>query len=91
MFGIPILTQIAPAGCKAELIFAGDNLPEARPGAYVEFTMAGPCHMRCIANPGADTVVVWDDESLDVVRLDTEPGYDERPLVAGKAAKLFES
>lgn len=91
MFGLPILAGIeAPPGATPLLLYAGDNMPGIKPGLLLEFLPQGPRHIRVTRNDGADTVLIWDDGTINPVRFDDEPDFDASPLRPGRAACFIE-
>lgn len=88
MYGLPILESIARPGREIALLFAGANL-DIKPGLLVEFQQSGPRSLRCLDNGTDDTVIVWDDGEVDVLRTEQERDFHVMPIKPGRAEWYF--
>lgn len=72
--------SIVREGHAARVIFVGDGVPDRDDGDIVVgmFPPSGPRWVTFTPNPGADTVVVWDDGALQVMRPNGDDGTPPR-------------
>lgn len=75
-------------GHHAVRVFVGDRIPDRddRQLAVGMFLASGPKWVMFEPNPGADTVVQWDDGALQILRTDADPPIDQVPPRLGRAA-----
>ncbi len=92
MLGIDLLDDIPMHDPMPLVLYAGDNLPDVKPGLWIDFTTCPGLHPHFVdvrSNTGGDTIVIFENGSATVRRRPDEPGLDALPLRLGGAESLL--